>query len=326
MATLKRYNIKKLLANPDLRRRLIVESTRVTQAREDIDVAKDTVEDSYYIVTEAERGSFFDLERFARSEGDADERHRMFTKVLNDEGVGIRFDVPLLDFNVLNASTLAYAEMRILGRLFKTGVSIDPNFASVRGGMNSTESPRFVRRHWEPAPFSKRRWVKYCKGGDYCRFYSDLDLVLDWTQDGAELKALVKERYGSESRFIKSPEFYFKPGLTWTEKSSLGFSVRVLEEGAIFNVAGPAAFPKSVNDRFFLLGLLNSSIISYAARALSGRNFGSKYVGQLPVPRSTEQSRSLVAGLSRRAFESKASWDRGNEVSTKFELPWQEYR
>ncbi len=322
MPTLKRYDIKKLLANPDLRRRLIVESTRVTQAREDIEVAKDKVEDSYYIVTEAERGSFFDLERFACSEGDADERHRMFTKVLNDEGAGIRFDVPLLDFNVLNASTLAYAEMRILGRLFKTSVSIDPNFASVRGGMNSTESPRFVRRHWEPAPFSKRRWVKYCKGGDYCRFYSDLDLVLEWTQDGAELKALVKERYGSESRFIKSPEFYFKPGLTWTEKSSLGFSVRVLEEGAIFNVAGPAAFPKSVNDRFFLLGLLNSSIISYAARALSGRNFGSKYVGQLPVPRSTEQSRSLVAGLSRRAFESKANWDRGNEVSTKFELPW----
>ena len=47
MPTLKRYDIKKLLANPDLRRRLIVESTRVTQAREDIEVAKDKVEDSY---------------------------------------------------------------------------------------------------------------------------------------------------------------------------------------------------------------------------------------------------------------------------------------
>jgi len=164
--------------------------------------------------------------------------------------------------------------------------------------------------------------VKYCKGGDYCRFYSDLDLVLDWTQDGAELKALVKERYGSESRFIKSPEFYFKPGLTWTEKSSLGFSVRVLEEGAIFNVAGPAAFLKSQDDRFFLLGLLNSSVLAYAARALSGRNFGSKYVGQLPVPGSTSKSRSSVAGLSQRAFEVKGSWDTGNEVSTRYERPW----
>jgi hypothetical protein len=38
MPSLKRYDIKKLLANPDLRRRLIVESTRVTQAREDIHV------------------------------------------------------------------------------------------------------------------------------------------------------------------------------------------------------------------------------------------------------------------------------------------------
>jgi hypothetical protein len=69
MATLKRYNIKKLLANPDLRRRLIVESTRVTQAREDIDIPRDQVENSYYVVTEAEQAAFFGLVAFRTTSG-----------------------------------------------------------------------------------------------------------------------------------------------------------------------------------------------------------------------------------------------------------------
>jgi len=321
MATLKRYDIKKLLSKPDLRRRLIVESTRVTQAREDIEVSEAQAENSYYVVTEGERAAFLDLERFGHSDT-GDNRHHVFVEILKSESSRTRFDVTIRDFSLLDASTLAYAEMQILGTLFKVGVSIDPNYAHVRGGMNSTESSRFVRCFWEPSTASRRRWVKYCKGGDFSRFYSDLELVLDWTADGAELKALVKERYGSESRFIKSPEFYFRPGLTWTEKSSLGFSVRILEEGAIFNVAGPAAFPVNENDRFFLLGVLNSSAIAYTARALSGRNYGSNYVGQFPIPPAVAKARNGISDFAKQAYEIKSGWNSGNEVSTNFQKPW----
>ena len=44
---LKRYDIKKILGNPELRRQLIAESTRITQLREGIEVTLDECLVSY---------------------------------------------------------------------------------------------------------------------------------------------------------------------------------------------------------------------------------------------------------------------------------------
>src|SRR5205085_957463 len=140
-----------------------------------------------------------------------------------DIGV-VRHDVARRDFTTLVGAPLVYAQVGVLGPLVRENTALDPAWAAVRGGMNSTESARFVRYRWEPSPQSSRRWVRYSKGGDFARFYSDLSLVFDWTDEGSEFRNIVKHKYGSESRFVKSPEFYFRRGLTWTEKSSLGFS------------------------------------------------------------------------------------------------------
>ena len=318
----KRYDMKKLLADPELRRKLIVQGTIATQAREGIDVTEAEAEDSYYVVTQAERGAFMDLDKFSKRENGIDERHEVFVRSLLHPQDNVRTDATLRDFALVDGAALTYAEVSILGEIYRGTVKLDNAFADVRGGMNSTESARFVRYFWEPARSSKRRWVRYCKGGDFARFYSDLQLVLDWSDDGKELKDLVRERYGSESRFIKSPEFYFKPGVTWTEKSSLGFSVRILEEGAIFNVAGPCAFPRRAGERFFLLGVLNSSVVAYTAKAISGRNFGSQYIGQIPIPSALPEVRQQIADLAQLSYETKRTWDRGNESSSAFVAPW----
>jgi hypothetical protein len=44
---LKRYNMKKILADPKLRRELIIQSTIATQAREGIIVTREEAESSY---------------------------------------------------------------------------------------------------------------------------------------------------------------------------------------------------------------------------------------------------------------------------------------
>ena len=185
----------------------------------------------------------------------------------------------------------------------------------------STESPRFVRYWWEPSPNTSRRWVPYSKGGSYARFYSDLELVFDWTDHGSEFRQIVKRKYGSESRFVKSPEFYFRRGITWTEKSSLGFSARLLEEGAIFNVAGPAAFPNRQDDEWYLLGVLNSDLLAYVAWAFSGRSYGASYIAALPIAPRNQMSKR-IAEVAKDSHAFKAAWDQGNEASTRFDRPW----
>jgi hypothetical protein len=301
----------------------MVSTIQATQAREGIETSPEQADRAYYVVTEGERAAFFSLRPFG--EDNSDSRHDAFIKALGREGtVGgrrVRHDVALQDFSALPLSPLVYSQIRILGPIVRENLRLDPHLAIARGGMNSTESERFVRYHWEPGTNRARQWVRYSKGGNFARFYADLDLVFDWTDDGKEFRSIVKRRYGSESRFVKSPEFYFRRGLTWTEKSSLGLSVRVLEEGAIFNVAGPAAFPRSRVDEWYLLGVMNSSVAAFTAWAFSGRNYGASYVAALPIPRAGA-SRQKIESIAKGSFSLKANWDEGNETSTKFQAPW----
>ena len=322
MAKNRRVNVKAILADPDLRRKLMVSTIQATQAREGIETTEEQADRAYYVVSEGERATFFALRPFRGvKRGETDRRNEVFVRAIRGETKDARFDVARRDFCTVKGSPLIYAQVGVLSPLIRETTPLDPTWASVRGGMNSTASEQFVRHHWEVSIGSTREWVRYSKGGDYARYYRDLDLVFDWTHEGTEFRAIVKEKYGSESRFVKSPEFYFRRGLTWTEKSSLGFSVRILESGAIFNVAGPAAFPVSRDDEWYLLGVLNSSFVAYVAWAFSGRNYGASYISTIPIA-STNGARSRIEETARELFDRKARWDEGNETSTRFKCPW----
>lgn len=324
MAKRRRMNIRGILADPDLRRELMVPTLQATQAREGIETSREQAERAYYVVTEAERTTFLDLAQYwsRRTTAASDRRHPMFVKALGDDSGQVRFDVARRDFSTLSASPLVYAQVAVFARVFREHGTLGGVWANVRGGMNSTSSERFVRYRWEPSANSRRHWVPYSKGGEFARFYSDLDLVFDWTENGAEFRRIVRERYGSESRFVKSPEFYFKRGITWTEKSYTGFSARILPEGAIFNIAGPGAFPLNYSDEWFLLGTLNSSLIAYVAWALCGRSHGATYISALPIAKPNPSAFQRVSSLAQALYEQKASWDTGNETSSSFVKPW----
>ena len=319
----RRIDVRSILAQPDLRRALMVPTIQATQAREGIETTREQAERAYYIVTEAERVAFFALREL--SGGLSDRRETGFAQALGiplDDAPVIRYDVARRDFGTIPRSPLSYAQVAILSQLVRETPRLDLGWACARGGMNSTESPRFVRYWWEPSPNTSRRWVPYSKGGSYARFYSDLELVFDWTDHGSEFRQIVKRKYGSESRFVKSPEFYFRRGITWTEKSSLGFSARLLEEGAIFNVAGPAAFPTNrQDDEWYLLGVLNSDLLAYVAWAFSGRSYGASYIAALPIAPRNQMSKR-IAEVAKDSHAFKAAWDQGNEASTRFDRPW----
>lgn len=322
MPSNRREAARRILSDPDARRKLMVKTIQATQAREGIETSEAQAEKAYYIVTEADQGAFFDLAIRKGSKSQAEQHEQMFVRALQTEENDKLIRVSRRDFAVIDGAPLLYSQVGMISSFFRDFPRLGKGWAHVRGGMNSTASDRFVRYFWEVSSSKTKTWVKYSKGGAFSRFYSDLELVFDWTDDGKEFRALVKQLYGSESRFVKSPEFYFKRGLTWTEKSSLGLSVRVLEEGAIFNVAGPGAFPIKQSDEWYLLGVLNSSLIAFVAWSISGRNYGADYISSLPIPQPTEDQKKLIGHLARTIYEKKRLWDTGNEVSTKFVIPW----
>jgi len=173
------------------------------------------------------------------------------------------------------------------------------------------------------------------KGGKRSPFYSDIHLLLRWGSDARELKAhtsAYREVRGWGSQWtaaLNGYELYGRPGLTWTLRTSLGFSMRAMPTGCVFADKGPAAFTTG-DDGDALLALLavsNSSIFSaclelqLAAADAAARSYEVGIVQRTPVPEIVEESRCALAGLGRRAWSLKRTLDTHTEISHAFTLP-----
>ena len=96
-----------------------------------------------------------------------------------------------------------------------------------------------------------------------------------------------------------------------------------MPQGCVFADKGPAIFPVREPDKWFLLGLANSTPAEYLLKGLM--SFGSWEVGvikRLPVPEPTAHQHDRVGAIAREIHDAKAAWDECNETSTRFERPW----
>ena len=324
MARHERVSVKAILADPDLRRKLMVRTIQATQAREGIETTTQQAERAYYVVTEGERAAFFALRPFrgAKKTG-TDTRHEAFVRCLRDTADDVRFDVTRRDFGLADGSVLAFQNLGWFAPLVRRFAPLSPQHGHTRSGLNTTEIERFVRQRWETGvDASRRRWVTFAKGGDFCRFYADWDLVFDWTDDGAAYKQTVASKYGSASRFVKSEGDYFKKGVTWVETTVLGINARVLPATGIFGVQSPTLFPSDPTQQFCLLGIMNSVVFDALARCVGTRHWGATAIGALPTPPLGRESTASIARHAEDIHSAKANWDLGNEISSDFGRPW----
>ena len=324
MANSRRVDIKAILADPDLRRKLMVSTIQATQAREGIDTTSEQADRAYYVVREGERAAFFELRPFRGADkNDPDRRNEAFVRSIRGEARETRFDVTRRDFRLVESGVLAFKNFRWLTPVFRRFAPLVPQYGRTRSGLNTTEIHRFVRLRWEVSgKNSRRHWVTFAKGGDFCRFYTDWDLVFDWTDDGAEYKTVVASKYGSASRFVKSEREYFRQGITWVQTTNLGINARVLPDSGIFGVASPTLFPRESNTSFCLLGVMNSIVFDALAQSVATRNWGASAIGMLPMPSLAKEECASITQQAEEIYSAKAVFDRGNEVSLSFERPW----
>ena len=324
MAPNERVDVRAILADPDLRRKLMVRTLQATQSREGIDTTEEQAEQAYYVVTESERTAFFALRAHrGANKNQMDARNEAFVRCLRNAAGEVRVDVARRDFGLLEGSVLAFSTLTWFAPLARRFAQLVPQHGRARSGLNTTEIGRFVRQRWEVGVgVSRGRWVTFAKGGDFCRFYTDWDLVFDWTDDGAEYKKVVASKYGSPSRFVKSEDEYFKEGITWVQTTNLGINARVLPNTGIFGVASPTLFPSNPKQQFCLLGVMNSVVFDALARCVATRNWGATAIGTLPTPPLTETASASIARHAEDVHSAKASWDRGNEISSDFSRPW----
>src|SRR5438046_2252900 len=98
MASKRRVDLRGILADPNLRRDLMVPTLQATQAREGVETTRDQAERAYYVVTEGERGAFFNIKVLRGRREEPDRRHEGFVSALRDGTDRIRHDVARRDF------------------------------------------------------------------------------------------------------------------------------------------------------------------------------------------------------------------------------------
>lgn len=185
---------------------------------------------------------------------------------LHDDRV---FRIALRDLKAVPGWPVAYWMGSALRSLFTDSPSLEGNGAEIRQGLATGDDFRFVRAFWEVEPTrvgrtreetkAGKRWAPFAKGGEYSPYWADIHLVVDWQNDGKSIRAYDGSR-------PQNTQYFFRPGLTWPNRTTSGFGIRILPSGVVFGHMGPTVFPKE--DPAATLGWLRSRTIQACIEAL----------------------------------------------------------
>jgi len=239
------------------------------------------------------------------------------------------------DFEVIPGRIIAYWTSRAMRSAFARSHPIGDRIP-IKSGMSTTDNARFLRR-WheveidntkinaeshEAAARSGSKWFPYKKGGDFRKWYGNDEYVLNWWNDGEEIKRAVVSNPSDPktkhwSRRIFGTEYFFLPSICWSRISISYFSVRVSAPGAIFSDASNGAFPN--RDLAFYAAFLNSKLAAAYLNVLSPTiNFYSGDIARLPLlaelpDKSMQRAKALAEeciGIARGDWDNfEISWD-----------------
>lgn len=179
---------------------------------------------------------------------------------------GNRYTAQQESFSKIPGSPIAYWVGDNILNVFATCASLH-TFADIRQGLITGDNARFMR-HWHEVSFFKisftanteYRWFPLNKGGEYRKWYGNHEHILDWENNGYEIKHFVDGAGKLRSR-PQNLEFNFRQHLSWSLVTSGGFSVRYYPNYFMTNVAGIGCFTEKHSS--YLLGLFNTSIVQY---------------------------------------------------------------
>ena len=237
------------------------------------------------------------------------------------------FQAKQKDFEKIPGSPIAYWVTDKIREIFEKGVPLG-NIARVKKGSDTGDNDHFIRL-WQEINFYKLglyvnspkdvleknyKWIPYNKGGEFKKWYGNQEYVVNWENDGYELKNFKKSN-------LRSKELYFKNCLSWTLLSSSNFGLRYYPKGFIFDSNGSSIFFDLDVNIFYIEGLLLTKLASNILKILSSTmafNIGD--LNNFPVlDKKDDIKKFKISSLTKQNISiSKEEWD-SRETSWDFE-------
>lgn len=191
------------------------------------------------------------------------------------------------------------------------------DYGTARSGLQTGDNNRFLR-FWQEVNYntiafgmknkreyllSKRKWTPQIKGGDYRKWYGNFDYIVNWENDGAE----IRKCDGCRLNAMGNDDLFFKEGLTWSHTTSSVFGARYLPGGCLFNVEAPTLFVER-DKECYLLAFLNSCVAKLYLNAInSTMHYLVGNVSSLPIIYSENYEVGKIVEENLR--EGKSDWD-----------------
>lgn len=206
-------------------------------------------------------------------------------EAINNPDCGYRFSAIQDEYRKLPNEVIAYWATERVIQLFNEVPSIS-DYAEPRQGLATSDNKRFLRLWFEvakdresfttesreAASESGVKWFALTKGGEFRKWYGNNSYVVDWENDGAEMKAAVLKKYpylNTSDFVVKNQQFYFRPGITWSTLTSSRVSFRDCTPGFIMETKGSICYPNDMKVKNYLLALLNSNVCDKFTEILS---------------------------------------------------------
>jgi len=316
-----------------LRRRILDSSTVVTLAhlgaRAFDTIGGEVVSTAAFVLEESCRPDFSGTYISLTEGGSEKDKDFALREAAANSKATTRYSASSIDFNKVPGSPLAYWLTQRELDVFANSPSIGDR-TKPRQGMSTNDNERFLRLWFEvsletigfgftslqSAKESGLKWFPYNKGGEFRKWRGNDEYVVNWKDDGAEIKHwLVNNPKDPNtthwSRRIINTEFYFAEGLTWSFVSSSTFAMRYLPSGYLFDVGGSSMFPDPV-ELYPMLGYMCSPLAFNFIKAVNPTlNFQTGNVASLPWP--ADSLRPLFSPLTASVMTlvelSQTDWD-----------------
>lgn len=190
-----------------------------------------------------------------------------------------------------------------------------------REGMATADNDRFLRLWHEVSlnhisMFNKTsdKWYPYNKGGGFRKWFGNRDYLVNWSNDGYDIKHNIDPTTGRIRSHNYNGEYAFKKCGTWSAISSGTFAIRYCEEGFLWDSKGASGF--SDNYLEYIIGLLNSKVSSKFLAVLAP-TLDYKVGDIIRVPLIQQNKVTIDSLVSQNISISKSDWD-AHETSWDF--------
>ena len=244
-------------------------------------------------------------------------------EALNNHNCGFYYEQSTNNFSKIPGSPVAYWVSENFISAYRHKSISDYGFA--RSGLQTGNNDLFLK-FWQEVDVnniafgmhdkneylaSQRKWTPQIKGGDFRKWYGNFDYVVNWKNDGAD----IRKCNGCRLNAMGNTELFFRSGVTWSHTTSSIYGARYLPYGHLFNVEVPTLFLDDKKKEMYFLAFLDSCVAQLYLNAINATmHYLVGNISALPIIYQENETIDSLAktnvSLSRTDWDSfENSWD-----------------